>query len=149
MQTRNGSRVTRSAIAALAHFIHVCLAVRPEEVPSGGHPYEIRSYSRPRLVVEARVIRERILDAANGRVNSLFFFFFFGISYASSLPLLLAVLRTGVISAAHFRTGYPRAHLGTCLVFKVIIAVVIHEAIKKNAPMNMAAGRKLRQKKDR
>lgn len=38
------------------------------------------------------------------------------------------------------------AHLGTCPVCKVIIAVVTHEAIKKKATMNAAAGRKLRRK---
>jgi hypothetical protein len=38
------------------------------------------------------------------------------------------------------------AYLGTCLVFKVIIAVVTQEAIKKKAIINAAIGRKLRRK---
>lgn len=39
-------------------------------------------------------------------------------------------------------------YLGTCLVFKVINAVMIHEAIKKKTPMNAATGRKLQRKID-
>lgn len=52
----------KTAVPYFAYFVHVCLAVDPEEVPASGHPHEIRSYSRPRLVVETLVMRERILD---------------------------------------------------------------------------------------